>query len=423
MPNGLSRLALLHFLAVFTIAGPIARGDQAISNERLDEPVAATLAGKSFLTIPGDQWTLLWHDEFDKTQLDPTKWTSGLSWRGDDGSNRHHNNLYASLIADDDVSFQDGMLALLTQKTDVVDARGRTFHYTQAFIQTAGKFEFKFGYCEIRAKVPQESGPGLWPAFWMLSGGWPPEDDVAEFWTGRPVQHFHQGYAYRLPFSGRVVWNSRHLDQVPLGFHTYGMEWGPGYQLMNMDGRIRVRVYGAQAPNVPMYLILNSGVTSDPLPTAKTVFPNAFLVNYIRVYKRPAVPTLLNGGFEDPVLAPWNAWNRAAVTKDKSHGGLEALAAPASPGGAQQRVFGLKPATTYELSGWVDPRGDGESRLGVKDYGNPEVWASASGAGYQQVHVRFTTGAHNTAAMIYCFRPTGRVGVAYFDDVAIAAVP
>ena len=60
-----------------------------------------------------------------------------------------------------------------------------------------------------------------------VSRGWPPEDDIAEFWTGRPKPHFHQGFAYRLPISGRSSGSAGHLDQVPLGFHTYGMEWGP----------------------------------------------------------------------------------------------------------------------------------------------------------------------------------------------------
>jgi len=401
-------------LIIFTIASGAFAGESASG-------APPTLEGKDFLTIPGNEWTLLWHDEFNEKELDSTKWTNRLAWRGDDGARRHHNSLYASLIADDDVTFQDGMLALLTRKEDVVDARGRAFHYTQAFIQTSGKFEYKYGYCEIRAKVPEEAGPGLWPAFWMLSSGWPPEDDVAEFWTGRPLPHFHQGLAYRLPMSGKVVWTSKHVDEVPLGFHTYGMEWGPGYQLMNCDGKVRVRVYGAQSPSVPMYLILNTGVTSKPAPTSRTVFPNAFMVNYIRVYKRPPVPALLNGGFEDGSLAPWKGWNEARIAADNMHSGTGALCLNGSPCGAEQRVFGLTPNTTYELSGWADTKDGSEVRLGVKDFGGQEIWTADTQRGYMQLRVRFTTGPHNSNAIIYCFKPAG-IPAAYFDDVTIASI-
>ncbi|MGD0767208.1 MAG: family 16 glycosylhydrolase [Tepidisphaeraceae bacterium] len=410
-------VALLLFLAAFLGSCDIATA--AATSPDLNSDAPPTLQGNAFLTIPGEQWKLLWHDEFTEKSLDPAKWTIGLPWPGDDGAHRHHNKEYASLIADDDVVFQNGMLELLTRKADVVDARGRTFHYTQAFIQTDRKFSYKYGYCEIRAKVPEEAGPGLWPAFWMLSAGWPPEDDVAEFWTGRPLPHFHQGYAYRLPVSGRVQWNSRHVDQVPLGFHTYGMEWGPGYQLMNMDGKIRVRVYGAQSPNVPMYLILNSGVTSDPAPSPRTVFPNAFVVNYLRVYQRPPVIPLHNAGFEDPTLAPWTASNKACVVADHAHSGHNALCLPGSAAAAEQRIFGLTPNTTYQLTGWADAQGDGEARLGAKFFGAAEIWTSQSTNGYKQLSVSFTTGPHNSTATIYCSRPAGSQS-AYFDDIAVS---
>src|ERR1700722_962517 len=261
----------------------------------------ATLADKPFLTLPGEQWKLMWNDEFHGQSLDSTKWTSGLSWRGDDGSNRHHNREYASYISDDDCLVRDGHLELLTRKEDVTDLRGKIYHYTQAFILTSGKFEYTYGYCEVRVKVPTESGPGLWPAFWMLSRGWPPEDDVAEFWTGRPLPHTHQGYAYRDP-KGKVKWDSNHKDSILDGFHTFGLEWGPGYQLFNRDGIITDRSYGKQVPKVPMYLILNSGVTSAPAPTARTIFPNAFLVDYVRVYARPAVLAIHNTDFESNSL-------------------------------------------------------------------------------------------------------------------------
>jgi beta-glucanase (GH16 family) len=410
---------LTGFLTAFTFVCSVTRADEVAGNPSDNAP--PTLEGKAFLTIPGDQWKLRWHDEFSGDHLDPSKWTSGLPWRGDDGGHRHHNSQYASLIADNDVVVRDGMVELLTRKTDAVDLRGRTFHYTQAFIQTDGKFAYKYGYCEIRAKVPQEAGAGLWPAFWMLSRGWPPEDDIAEFWTGRPLPHFHQGFAYRLPNHRKVQWISRHLDEVPLGFHTYGMEWGPGYQLMNFDGKITVRVYGPQAPNVRMYLILNSGVTSDPAPPATTIFPNAFVVDYVRVYERPAIVPLHNGGFENDSLAPWTAWNKARIVADHAHTGRNALGLTGSPSSAEQQIFGLTPNTAYQLTGWADAQGDGEARLGVKNFGGQEIWASPTGGGYQQLKVKFTTGPQNSTATIYCFKPTG-VRSAYFDDIAISPV-
>jgi beta-glucanase (GH16 family) len=293
-----------------------------------DGSVPPTLAGDSFLTIPGAQWKLIFDDEFNGNRLDSSKWSIGLAWTGDDETNRHHNNQYASSIADDDIVVHDGVLDLLTRKTDTTAPNGNVYHYTEGFIHTDGKFEYKYGYCEIRAKAPAEAGIGLWPAFWLQDHGWLPEDDVAEFWTGRPQPHFHQGYAFR-NLDGQVEWNSRHRDSIPHGWHTYGMEWGPGYQIMYMDGAPTYRIFGSQITNSPMYIMLNSGVTSDPLPDARTIFPNSFLVDYVRVYSRPPVIPLHDGKFEEQSLDPW--WKTKGdvrLVSIHSHSGTRVVCSP-----------------------------------------------------------------------------------------------
>jgi beta-glucanase (GH16 family) len=382
-----------------------------------DSAVPPTLAGKTFLTLPGEEWNLLWHDEFDGDHLDNSKWTSGMSWTGDDGTNRHHNDQYASYITDDDVVLHDGQLYLLTRKQDVANPSGKIYHYTQAFIQTNGKFTYTYGYCEVRIKVPAEDGPGLWPAFWMLSQGWPPEDDVAEFWTGRPLPHTHQGYAYRAT-DGSVKWDSSHKNSILSGFHTFGMEWGPGYQIMNRDGVIRNVSYGWRVTNLPMYLILNSGVASDPAPTAKTVFPNAFVVDYVRVYARPPVLSFLNRGFEADSPAPWTLSGKAAIANSNAHAGQRALRLPVASASATQTVFGLIPKVTYRLSAWADTAARGTLRLGVKNFGSAPKYATVQAGGYQQLSVDFTPDEGISTATISCEKLSGD-GDSFFDDIAV----
>jgi beta-glucanase (GH16 family) len=385
-----------------------------------DSTAPPSLAGDKFLTIPGEQWKLTFDDEFNGDHLDATKWSSGLSWTGDDGSSRHHNAMYASYITDDNITFQNGQLALLTHKQDITNPSGKIYHYTQAFIQTDGKFSYTYGYCEVRIKVPAEDGPGLWMAFWLLSHGWPPEDDVAEFWTGRPLPHTHQGYAYHNA-AGRVVWDSNHKDSILPGFHTFGMEWGPGYQLMNRDGVITNRSYGFKVTTLPMYLILNSGVASDPLPTDKTVFPNAFVVDYVRVYARPPALAFHNGGFEADSHAPWTLTNKAEVVASNAHSGQHALRLPGPSASAQQTVFGLSPQTTYRLSAWVDTAGHGEVRLRVKNFGGPVKSVTQSAAGYQQLSLDFTPSDGISTATIFCEKTSGN-GDCFVDDVTVTPV-
>jgi beta-glucanase (GH16 family) len=375
-----------------------------------------------FVSSTGQKWKLLWHDEFDGEKLDESKWTFGLPWGGTDGAHRHHNDLYASYMMEHNVAVAGGKLGLLTRKEDVTARNGKLFHYTQAMVHTDGKFNHKYGYWEVRAKIPAEAGPGLWPAFWTLSKGWPPEMDILEVWTS--VNRSHQGMAYR-GSDGRTKWDD-YNESVPLptDWTTYGMEWGPGYQVYYLNGQIKRRVYGEYVTDVDHYVLLNSGVESGNLPTAGTIFPNAFEVDYVRVFERPDVPVVHNGGFEFSSTAPWTSYGRASVIGYGAHSGKQALRidAAATPAGAEQRIWGLKPNTSYKLTGFAKVLvQNGQARIGVKGYGGNETFEAATQSEFAPLTVRFTTGPQATSATLYCFVPVPAAS-AIFDDLELARV-
>ena len=385
----------------------------------------ATLAGRDFLALPGKEWRLTWGDEFDGDKLDTSKWSIGLPWTGDDGTNRHHNSQYASVITDEDVKVYGGALHLTSRRADVPNPKGGLYRYTEGLITSSGTFRQAYGYFEIRAKMPTEAGPGTWPAFWLLAEGWPPEMDVIEYWGSD--NRIHQGTVTRKP-DGSQRWDSYHAKQVSLsGWHTYGLEWGPGYQVYNIDGRVTLRIHGGHLPDVPHYLLLNSGVESARPPRPGSTFPNDFAVDYLRVYARPDRPALLNGGFEEADLAPWGRWNEAAaVDYGARRGGKRCLRVDGRDGGdtpassAQQTVHGLKPGTRYVFRAYARTTGKVGARLGVKEHGGDEARSeAASPKGYAPLTLAFTTGPAATSATVYCWAEGE--GSAFFDDVSLEA--
>ena len=58
--------------------------------------------------------------------------------------------------------------------------------YVSGMLTSQKSFSQKYGYFEIRSKIPV--GAGVWPAFWLLANnhGWPPEIDVMEGRGERP---------------------------------------------------------------------------------------------------------------------------------------------------------------------------------------------------------------------------------------------
>jgi beta-glucanase (GH16 family) len=384
-----------------------------IRGRRTSASVVERLEVRQLFAAPGANWKLVWSDEFNGTHLTGSKWNVGKPWAGPDGTNGDPDAGTISYFTPNNVSVSGGMLHLTASQQSVTDSAGNTFNYTAGFVNTDGKFQMSSGYVEIRAQIPTD--PGLWPAFWMVSNGWPPEDDVAEFVTGQ--NRFHQGLAYGS--SANVQWDS--MDQfTPLqgGFHTYGMQWGPGYQIFTMDGIITHVARGAHVPTVPMYLLLSTGVSQTFPPNGSTVFPNSFDVDYVRVYQRNATPELSYGGFEGGDLGLWQGHANAVVTTDNPHSGTYALRLQGETSSAQQTITGLQPNTMYVLTAYAAAADGNQGTVGVNGYGGADVSAVTSGSVYAPIRLTFKTGRTNHSAVVYGLQSYGS-GYVWIDDVAI----
>lgn len=401
----------------------VRRSAQRRRGERFWRPSFEQLENRLVLNAPTTGWDLAFVDEFNGSHIDSSKWTTHLAWSGDDGSSRHHNDAYLSYIMDDDVIESNGTLKLQTQRRHVCSAQ-RCYEYSEGMIQTAGKFAAAYGYFEIRAKLPVEAGRGLWPAFWLLrpTDGWPPEMDVGEWWTSN--NRSHQGLAYRNS-GGGVSWDDQNTyNPLPRGWHTYGMEWSPGRQVYSIDGRTTKVVNGNYVPNVPMYLILNSGVEAANPPNRGTVFPNSFEVDYVRVYQQTgAGATVRNADFEqDPPGASWNTYGGAQVVSANQRTGNQVMRIQGQ-GGAEQVVAGLTPNTTYTFGGWAETtRGGTPALIGVKNYGGAQRSVTITNTSYTQGAVTFTTGATDTQATVFVYKPTSAAD-GYFDDLYLLKAP
>lgn len=365
------------------------------------------------MSAPGANWKLAWSDEFNGNRVDGSKWSFGLPWASN--GDQQSDNSFLSYNTPNNVSIGDGALHLSTQRQDATSPSGAVYHYTGAFMSTSGKFNMRSGYVEIRAQVPTGAGPGLWPAFWMLSDGWPPEDDVAEFQTS--TNRSHQGLAYG--GGGAVHWDDTNTyTPLPSGFHTYGMEWGNGYQIFNIDGKITHVTRGGYVPNVPMYLILDSEVDAGMPPTDATTFPNSFDVDYVRVYQRDATPYVSNGDFEGGSLGLWEGTGNAVVEQDQVLDGSASLRLEGSGSSVQQTITRLQPNTTYVLTADAQASDGNQASIGVNGYGGDDTSTTLTSTAVTPLSVSFTTGRGVTSGTIYGLQ-SGGTGDVWLDNVAI----
>jgi beta-glucanase (GH16 family) len=162
---------------------------------------------------------------------------------------------------------KDGILSIIASRTPP-DLRSLLFNneYISGILTTQSKFTQKYGYFEMRSKIP--AGVGVWPAFWMLAddGGWPPEIDVME---GRGQQHDNivMTTHWRIPATGVVercgfdfaVADTRNE------FHNYGVLWQHDRIIYFIDRRPVSEIKVPVGFDAPMYMIINLAMGSKTL--------------------------------------------------------------------------------------------------------------------------------------------------------------
>ena len=125
------------------------------------------------LYLSGQDWQLVWEDEFDGNELDTTKWSYQTGTGAEYGLTDWGNN-EQQYYREQNVTVSDGSLHIVA-KRDSYGGKG----YTSGRIRTIEKGDWTYGRFEFRAKLPR--GQGFWPAIWML-----PTDLEYGGWAARP---------------------------------------------------------------------------------------------------------------------------------------------------------------------------------------------------------------------------------------------
>jgi beta-glucanase (GH16 family) len=150
--------------------------------------IAGCAAAAPPASTPANSRQLLFSDEFDGTALDRSKWVTI-------GPDFWVNNEQQAYVDRPDVlEVRDGLLVLTPRYAPGVDTNAsRNADFIAGRVETAGKFNMRYGRVEARIRMPDAEG--VWPAFWMVGNGpWPTtgEIDVMEYvgerdWTGSAI--------------------------------------------------------------------------------------------------------------------------------------------------------------------------------------------------------------------------------------------
>ena len=257
-------------------------------------------------------WTLTFQDEFDRPQLNDMYWFGGYrsgrkEWFkriGKESRWTDHNAHYV---------IQDGLLKLrigealpfrtnkMMRCVSSIQTADHRFGATTREFQILDKFAQKYGWFEIRCRMPR--GSGLHSAFWLLQHD-PTKQEYAEDGRRRAVGEgvveidiFEQlgrktdtrVIDFNVHFTSNGAYEYTMAFDPSKEFHVWALEWQEGKLDWYLDGR-KIRTYEGETPQEKMFILLGLyqgavpgwvGPTDPDMP-----YPRDFEIDYVRVYSR-----------------------------------------------------------------------------------------------------------------------------------------
>ena len=253
----------------------------------------------------GKKWKLVWSDEFDGDTLDRSKWGFRLGLMQTrhetyttEGVSVHDGCLHIELVEKDGQYYSAQLQTGANYMDNPPGDNGyEKFNWPVAPFEEQ-RFLKKYGYFECRCKLQRQ--PGWWSAFWLQSpiigccadpGIAGVEIDVMEsFEPGTMIKHclHYNGYGKDYK-NASVTMHEADTFAVSDDWHVCAVEWSPEGYNFYIDGEFDGHLDGPVS-HTPQFILLSTeckgyrkGNTPDP-QLKEAVLPDAFIVDYVRVY-------------------------------------------------------------------------------------------------------------------------------------------
>jgi len=275
--------------------------------------LCSIILGADNTPIPAKQgWRLTFSDEFNRPVLNDMYWYSAYR----SGRKEYFKRIgKESRWYDSNACYviEKGILKLRISETmplrtdkgarcvSSIQTSDHRFGGTTKEFQVLDKFAQKYGWFEIRCRMPK--GSGLHSAFWLLQTD-PTKQEYAEDGRRRTVGEgiveidiFEQLgkkceskiIDFNVHFTKTGAYEYKMAFDPSEDFHVWALEWSEGKLIWYLDGE-KIRAYEGDTPKEKMFILLGLyqgavpgwvGPTDPNMP-----YPRDYEIDYVRVYAR-----------------------------------------------------------------------------------------------------------------------------------------
>ena len=238
------------------------------------------------------RWSLTFEENFDAKKLDTSKWITRYFW-GEALLNKSY-----SLAADkhwytDSSNFEldSSTLKIITKKEAAEGIAWdfkygfvpKSFNYTSGLISTGQSFRQQEGRFE--AKIKLTSTKGVYHAFWLVGDKTIPEIDILRQ-KGDNSSSF-QGAYFWMNGEGKTKKSMTSVGGINFNndFFILSIDWDANSIVWKVNG-IPYKEEKNNLPDSPLYVVLSSGVNSQPNEANLPVFME---VDWVRCWKKQEI--------------------------------------------------------------------------------------------------------------------------------------
>lgn len=266
--------------------------------------------------IPAE-YTLVWSDEFNSTELDLTKWL--IEDNGNGGGNNELQYYDSRGVSMGEEPETGRHCLILTARKE--QYRGKTA--SSGRVNTSNGYTFTHGRVDALIRLPK-TADGLWPAFWLLGAdfkqvGWPRcgEIDILEMGNSTGIrrgmqERYFNGACHWGYYEGGGYPNYAQASDAPYslqdGFHLFTLVWddkkvatyldlhlypdNEPYFMMNIDDKSSDKSPGNYFHH-DFFIIFNlavggnfTGIWDIDKVTALSSGEASMYVDYVRIYQK-----------------------------------------------------------------------------------------------------------------------------------------